>query len=127
MKKPDFKELKAGQYIIFETTDVIGITPHVPYLLREITNAYGNKVLRIHDSRGNRRAIAVMDGDNAGYLKLGARADFTVHTQRFAKPKPNISIPVNTLQEAITNNDITSIVELEAYLKGFIEAHKEEK
>lgn len=119
--KPNWNELKAGQYIVFKE-DGIGITKDVPYLLREITNAYGNKVLRIHDSNGNKRGIAIMEGEDAGYFKLGAQKDFTVRKERFVPVKTEVFISVNKLQEAMENKDITNMLELKAYLKGFMEA-----
>lgn len=122
--KPNWNELKAGQYILFKEDD-IGITKDVPYVLREITNAYGNKVLRIHDSNGNKRGIAIMEGEDAGYFKLGARKDFTVRKERFVPVVPvktDVFISVNKLQEVMENKDITNMLELKAYLKGFMEA-----
>lgn len=119
--KPNWNELKAGQYIVFKE-DGIGITKDVPYLLREITNAYGNKVLRIHDSNGNKRGIAIMEGEEAGYFKLGTQMDFTVRKERFVPVKTEVFISVNKLQEAMENKDITNMLELKAYLKGFMEA-----
>lgn len=122
--KPNWNELTAGQYIVFKE-DGIGITKDVPYLLREITNAYGNKVLRIHDSNGNKRGIAIMEGEDAGYFKLGAQKDFTVRKERFVPVVPvktEAFISVNKLQEAMENKDITNMLELKAYLKGFMEA-----
>lgn len=122
--KPNWNELKAGQYIVFKE-DGAGITKDVPYLLREITNAYGSKVLRIHDSNGNKRGIAVLEGERVGYMKIGATMDFTVRKERFVPVVPvktEVFISVNKLQEAMENKDITNMLELKAYLKGFMEA-----
>jgi len=119
--KPNWNELKAGQYIVFKE-DGVGITKDVPYVLREITNAYGNKVLRIHDSNGNKRGIAIMEGEQAGYIKIGTQMDFTVRKERFVPVKTEVFISVNKLQEAMENKDITNMLELKAYLKGFMEA-----
>lgn len=118
--KPNWNELKAGQYIVFKE-DAIGIKKDVPYLLRESTNGYGKKVLRIHDSNGSKRGIAVMEGEDTGYVKLGAQKDFTVRKERFVQTNQDIFISVNKLQEAMENKDITNILELKAYLKGFTE------
>lgn len=120
MTKPNWNELKAGQYIVFKE-DAIGIKKDVPYLLREITNGYGKKVLRIHDSNGNKRGIAVLEGDMAGYIKIGAEMDFTV-SKTSVPVKTDVFISVNKLQEAMENKDITNMLELKAYLKGFMEA-----
>lgn len=122
--KPNWNELKAGQYIVFKE-DAIGIKKDVPYVLQEITNAYGKKALRIHDSNGNKRGIAIIEGEDAGYFKLGAKADFTVRKERFVPVVPvktEVFISVNKLQEAMENKDITNMLELKAYLKGFMEA-----
>lgn len=118
--KPNWNELKAGQYILFKE-DAIGIKKDVPYLLQEITNGYGKKALRIHDSNGNKRGIAVLEGDMVGYIKIGAEMDFTVRNTSLPV-KTDVFISVNKLQEAMENKDITNMLELKAYLKGFMEA-----
>lgn len=120
MTKPNWNELKDGQYILFNE-DAIGIKKDVPYLLQEITNGYGKKALRIHDSNGNKRGIAIMEGEDAGYFKLGAKAEFTV-SKTSVPVKTDVFISVNKLQEAMENKDITNMLELKAYLKGFMEA-----
>lgn len=118
--KPNWKDLKAGQYIVFKE-DGVGITKDVPYLLEEITNAYGNKTLRITDNNGHKCGIAVLEGEQAGYIKIGAEMDFTV-SKTSVPVKPEVFISVNKLQEAMENKDITNMLELKAYLKGFMEA-----
>lgn len=121
MTKPNWNELKAGQYLVFKE-DGVGITKDVPYRLEEITNGYGKKALRIHDSKGNKRGIAITEGEDAGYFKLGAKMDFTVRKERFVQTKQDVFISVNKLQEAMEHKDITNMLELKAYLKGFMEA-----
>lgn len=123
MTKPNWNELKAGQYIVFKE-DGMGVTKDVPYLLQEITNGYGKKALRIHDNNGHKCGIAVLEGDMAGYIKLGAEMDFTVHKELFVQTKQEVFISVNKLQDAMENKDITNMLELKAYLKGFMEAKR---
>ena len=119
--KPEWNELKAGQYIVFKE-DGVGITKDIPYLLQEITNGYGEKALGIHDSNGKKRGIAITEGEDAGYFKLGAKMDFTVRKELFVQTKQEVFISVNKLQEAMENKGLTNMLELKAYLKGFMEA-----
>lgn len=119
-RKPNWNELKAGQYIIFKE-DGMGVTKDVPYLLQEITNGYGKKVLRITDNNGHKCGIAVLEGERAGYIKIGAEMDFTV-SKTSVPINTEVFISVNKLQEAMENKDITNLLELKAYLKGFMEA-----